>query len=130
MRTSNFSLKPIKLTVFEATEIDLDAVPKTPVLKSQRTPGQFRQPTIKADRALVRDQAYVAEFLNVPLRVEQVTVSLDEVETTMLDSLRLPVYGDDDGAALRDVFFTWWEERFLGAFEAGAPSVADRVRPS
>ncbi|MCR6656498.1 MAG: urea carboxylase-associated family protein [Opitutus sp.] len=41
MRTSNFSLKPIKLTVFEATEADMASVPPTPVLRSQRTPKRF-----------------------------------------------------------------------------------------
>ena len=51
MRTSNFALKPIKLTVFEATEADLAAAPKTPILRSQRTPKDFRNPTIKADRS-------------------------------------------------------------------------------
>ena len=54
MRTSNFSLKPIRLTVFEADQADLAAVPPTPVLRSQRTPDQFRQPKIKADRELYR----------------------------------------------------------------------------
>ena len=44
MRTSNFSLKPIKLTVFTATDADLAAVPETPVLRSQRTPAAFPQP--------------------------------------------------------------------------------------
>ena len=42
MRTSNFSLKPVKLTVFTATDADLAAVPETPVLRSQRTPAAFR----------------------------------------------------------------------------------------
>src|SRR5712692_10490376 len=51
MRTSNFSLKPIKLTVFAATPADLDAVPDVPRLASQRTPSDFRNPTIKPDRA-------------------------------------------------------------------------------
>jgi hypothetical protein len=23
-------------------------------------------------------------------------------------------YGDDEGAALRDIVFNWWEQRFLG----------------
>src|SRR6266849_4620228 len=55
MRTSNFSLKPIKLTVFAATPADLDAVPDVPRLASQRTPSDFRNPTIKPDRALRRD---------------------------------------------------------------------------
>lgn len=125
MCTSNFGLKPIKLTVFEATPDDLATVPKTPVLKSQRTPKDFRQSKIKADRALVRDSAYVAEFTNVPIQVEAVTVQLDDEEADFLDALRLPVYGDSDDAALRDIFFTWWEEQFLGAAEAGAPVIVE-----
>ena len=44
----------------------------------------------------------------------------------MLDRLRLPVYGADDGAALRDILFTWWEQKFLGAAESGAPAIGDR----
>ena len=123
MRTSNFALKPIKLTVFEATEADLAAVPKVPILKSQRTPKDFRNAAIKADRALVRDPAYVAEFVNVPVVVEDVAVALTAEEAALLDRLRLPVYGADDGAALRDILFTWWEERFLGAAESGAPTI-------
>ena len=125
MRTSNFALKPIKLTVFEATEADLAAVPRTPILKSQRTPKDFRQPAIKADRALVRDPAYVPAFVNVPIRVEDLPIPLDAEEAALLDGLRLPVYGADEGAALRDILFTWWEERFLGATEAGAPAIGD-----
>jgi hypothetical protein len=41
-------------------------------------------------------------------------------------SVRLPVYGADDGAALRDILFTWWEQKFLGAAESGAPAIGDR----
>jgi hypothetical protein len=55
MRTSNFALKPIKLTLFEATEADMAAAPKTPILKSQWTPKDFRNPTIKTERRLTRD---------------------------------------------------------------------------
>ncbi len=123
MRTSNFALKPIRLTVFEATDAEIAATPKTPILKSQRTPRDFRNPTIKASRALVRDPNYVAEFVNFPLRVENVAVALTADEDEMLERVRLPVYGADDGAALRDILFTWWEERFLGAAESGAPAI-------
>jgi uncharacterized protein YcgI (DUF1989 family) len=125
MRTSNFALKPIRLTVFEATEADIAATPKTPILKSQRTPKDFRKSEIKATRALARDSAYVAEFVNVPIRLEEIAVPLTSEEAEMLERVRLPVYGDDSGAALRDVFFTWWEERFLGAAESGAPAIGD-----
>ena len=64
MRTSNFALKPIKLTVFEATEADLAKVPKTPVLKSQRTPRDFRNPTIKSGSS-------VAAGSRLPSRISQ-----------------------------------------------------------
>ena len=123
MRTSNFALKPVRLTVFEATDAEIAATPKTPILKSQRTPRDFRNPTIKATRALVRDPNYVAEFVNFPLRVEDVAVALTADEDEMLERVRLPVYGADSGAALRDILFTWWEERFLGAAESGAPAI-------
>jgi len=125
MRTSNFALKPIRLTVFEATDAEIAATPKTPILKSQRTPIDFRNPTIKATRALVRDPNYVAEFVNFPLRVEDVAVALTADEYEMLERVRLPVYGADSGAALRDILFTWWEERFLGAAESGAPAIGE-----
>jgi uncharacterized protein YcgI (DUF1989 family) len=124
MRTSNFALKPIRLTVFEATDAEIAATPKTPILRSQRTPVDFRNPTIKASRALVRDPNYVAEFVNFPLRLEDVAVALTAEENEMLERARLPIYGADSGAALRDILFTWWEERFLGAAESGAPAIA------
>ena len=121
MRTSNFSLKPIRLTVFEATPADLAAVPKVPVLKSQRTPKDFRNPVIKADRELRRDPAYAPEFANVPIRVSDVPIALSAEEFAMLQRVKLDIYADD-GAALRDILFTWWEERFL-AGHSGAPAI-------
>jgi uncharacterized protein YcgI (DUF1989 family) len=124
MRTSNFALKPIRLMVFQASAAEMAGVPRTPILKSQRTPKDFRNASIKADRALVRDPDYVAEFVNAPLRVEEVAVALSAEETAMLDAMRLPAYGGDDGAALRDILFTWWEQNFLGARESGAPAIA------
>jgi len=126
MRTSNFSLKPIRLTVFEATPAEIDAVPKVPLLKSQRTPKDFRNPNVKATRELRRDPSYVAEFTNVPLVLQELSVKLTAEEAAALQRVRLPVYGDDDGAALRDVLFTWWEEKFLGTAESGAPAIGDR----
>ena len=39
-----------------------------------------------------------------------------------LQAVKLATYGDDDASALRDILFTWWEERFLSA-KSGAPAV-------
>jgi uncharacterized protein YcgI (DUF1989 family) len=122
MRTSNFSLRPIKLTVLEAMEAELASVPRVPMLKSQRTPKDFLNPRIKADRALRPDPAYVPQFANVPIRTEDVPVELTGDEMEMLNRCRLDIYGDDNAAALRDILFTWWEERFLAA-NSGAPAI-------
>src|ERR1700688_3359650 len=99
MRTSNFALKPIKLTVFAATDADLARVPKTPTLASQRTPKDFRNPTIKTDRPVRRDPAYRSEFPNTPIRITELPVALSPDEFAAFQSVkRTDLYGDDDAA--------------------------------
>jgi uncharacterized protein len=122
MRTSNFSLKPIRLTVYEATDGERARTPKVPVLKSQRTPKDFRNATIKVERELRRDPTYVPEFANVPLVVEDLPVMLSVEEARQLEAVKLSIYGNDEASALRDILFSWWEERFLSA-KSGAPAV-------
>ena len=61
----------------------------------------------------------------MPIRTEAVTIELTEEEAALFDSAKLPLYGDDEGAALRDMLFTWWEERYLGA-NAGAPAIGGK----
>lgn len=115
MRTSNFSLKPVKLTVWRASEVDLARVPPLRTYATQRTPTDFKIKAIKADRALTRDPSYVPSFTNVPLVDTEVTVPLDAQALNTLTSLGLDrYYGDDLGAALRDVLFSWWEKKHLG----------------
>ena len=122
MRTSNFALKPVEVIILESTEEDRARVPRTPILSSQRTPRDFRNPTIKADRELSRDPAYKPEFTNVPLQQVRIEIDLTEEDVARLEVLRHAVHGDDDGAALRDIVFSWWEARFLAA-KSGAPAV-------
>jgi len=126
MRTSNFSLKPLRLSVRQATDAERAAAPPTPILRSQRTPESFRVRNIKADRELRADPMYQPEFRNVPLTVEDVAVELSANEMAALAAVRQPIYGDDDGAALRDVLFSWWEERFL-AGSSGAPVISNKA---
>jgi hypothetical protein len=109
--------------VFAATAADLAQVPKTPTLASQRTPKDFRNPVIKTDRPLRRDPAYRPEFPNTPIVVTELPIALSPDELADFDAMkRTDIYGDDDAAALRDLLFSWWEERFLRA-HAGAPSI-------
>jgi hypothetical protein len=59
----------------------------------------------------------------VPIHQEPVTIELSDEEAALFESVRLPLYGPDDGAALRDLLFSWWEERYLGDTSAGAPAI-------
>lgn len=114
MRTSNFALRPVRITVFEATAEEIDRVPEVKALPSQRTPADFKVKAIKADRELRRDPAYRAEFANVPIRVRDVEVSLSEDDYAALQALKnTGVHGESDGEVLRDVLFSWWSETFL-----------------
>jgi uncharacterized protein len=123
MRTSNFGLKPIKLQIFEARASELASVPKVPVLKSQRTPADFRNAQIKSTRALVADQTYTPSFANTPLVEDAITVELSSEEYVALKrNARSDIYGDDLSSALRDLVFTWWENKYLKA-ASGAPQI-------
>ncbi|MDM0043128.1 urea carboxylase-associated family protein [Variovorax dokdonensis] len=115
MRTSNFSLKPLKVEIYSASERDRASLPAVPTWDSQRTPADFRQPNIKTDRALRRDDNYQPQFTNVPILEREHEVLLDDEERALLASLGLhQFYGQDQAAQLRDVIFSWWEKRYLG----------------
>jgi len=93
---------------------DIASVPPLTKLPSQRTPADFRVKAIKADRELRRDASYTPSFANVPLRISDLAVALDDNEYALLQQCKLAdLYGDDDGAALRDIVFSWWAERFI-----------------
>jgi len=123
MRTSNFFLKPVKVQVLRATAEDLAKVPAMQARASQRTPKDFLNPTIKADRELRRDVQYEPKFFNTPLTVTDVAIDLDDEEMALLSGYEHSrLYRGDLGATMRDVFFSWWEQRFVTS-PNGAPTV-------
>ena len=125
MRTSNFFLKSIKVTVLQASAEDLAAVPALPRLASQRTPADFRNAAIKSDRALRADPGYVPQFLGTVLEVTDIEVELSDEDMAALQAYEhTRLYREDLGAALRDVFFSWWEQTYLSA-PNGAPSLTN-----
>lgn len=118
MQTSNFALKPLLVQVFEGAEEDhahlLSTEPQFP--RTQRTVADFRQPVIKADRALVPDPDYVPEFTNVPLRSAGVPVAVPAAEAAALDGMvATGLFGRDRAEALRFAFFAW----YIGAHMRG-----------
>lgn len=108
-RTSNYSLRPLDVTVFDAAESDLDRVPPLQVHRAQRTPADFAQPEIRAERRLQRDAAYEPRFARTPVTVDRLPIELGEADTALLHAhARRDLYGDDDEAALRDIVLSWW----------------------
>jgi uncharacterized protein YcgI (DUF1989 family) len=114
MMTSDFELKPLKLTVFEGTDLDWSRVSEPPRLKNQRSPSQFKVKNIKADRELYRDPSYRPEFTNVPLNISELEVRLTAEELKWIEQLKVSgKYGESDPEVLRYVFFTWWIGKFM-----------------
>lgn len=117
MATSNFELKPLQLQVFESEPAELEKQAERGEMRklsTQRDPSQFRVSQIKADRELMRDPEYVPEFVNVPLVIEDVPVTLSEDQLERLDSLvAAGEFGSSREEALRYVFFSWWIEHFM-----------------
>lgn len=109
--TSNYSLKPVLVQRFRASEADLDAVPDLWEYDSQRTPADFAQPRIREERVLRRDPSYVPAFLT-----DAVVTTVDAVELDADSAMLFERMWEDDlssrygtrGAGLRDVLFSWW----------------------
>ena len=114
MKTSNFSIKAVKLSIFQATAEDMAAVPTLRKYASQRTPADFIVKKIKADRELRRDPGYVPGFVNTPIVYSDMTVELSEADYALFQQHALTeLYGEDEGAALRDILFSWWSETYI-----------------
>lgn len=115
MATSDFELKPLRITVMESSEEDRAKVPSFPSrLRNQRSPADFRQSKIKADRELRCDPTYVPQFTNVPVTINEVGIPLSDEEYALLHDLKATgLYGTSDGEALRYVAFSWWIEKFM-----------------
>jgi uncharacterized protein YcgI (DUF1989 family) len=108
MKTSNFAIKPVRVTRWRASAADLAAVPELTAYDTQRTVAQFRQPVIRTERALSRDPAYVPAFVNTPIRYEPVPVVLSGASAELLERLwRRDLY-TSSADALRDVLLAWW----------------------
>ena len=81
MRTSNFSLKPLKLTVFAATRGRSGASPEDAdprAASARRRISEIRRS--RPTGALRRDPGYVAEFPNTPIVVTELPISLTPEE--------------------------------------------------
>ena len=114
--TSNFELKPLKLQVDEATAEERERwlLGEKRQYRNQRTPADFRQLKIKADRELTRDETYSPEWPVYPIVKQTVSVLLSNDEYALIDGLRADgTFGHEDGDIVRNAFFSWWIENYM-----------------
>jgi len=101
---SNFSLKPLDVSVFEATSDSLARVAEieeqfaAPL--SRQGPADFRQPNIRVERELTQDPAYERAFGRYPLQREQLTVGVDAATAEGLAGMVEAGHGRDLSDAL------------------------------
>jgi len=110
--TSNFSLKPIRLQVFAASDETLARVKeierRDTGLKGQRTPDEFKVNKIKADRELRRNPSYVPEFVNYPIATKAIRVPLSTDELAKTNQLVEAGLGKDAAEVIRIGVILWY----------------------
>jgi hypothetical protein len=122
MMTSDFELKPLKLTVFEAADRDWDSVVEPPKWRNQRSVSDFKVQNIKADRELSADRSYKPSFTNVPLGLSEIEVALSDEEASVLEKLAATgKFGETNAEVLRYALFSWWIDRFMNGPKHAAP---------
>ena len=108
MPTSNFSLKPISIQIFEtssesgakAAELEEEYCS----LRSQKSLEQFRVRDIKTDRELKPVPGYEPNFVNYPLVLQDLEIALSEQDCADLEDLRRQKYpGTDEEVILASV---------------------------
>lgn len=110
--TSNFSFKPIRVQVYDASDETLAQVNEIERhhtgFKGQRTPAEFKVNKIKADRELRRNPNYVPEFVNYPITTKPIQVLLNTEELAKAKKLMAAGLGRDVAEVIRTGVMLWY----------------------
>jgi hypothetical protein len=117
MATSSFELKPLVVTIMEGVDADWALIEGRRELErfsTQRTPADFANPTIKADRELRRDPGYEPRFTNYPITVTELDVPLDSDDEALVSELVAKgELGRDPGEVIRFAWHSWWIREYM-----------------
>ena len=109
---SNYSLKPIRLQVYGASEETLQIVESIESrhtgISGQRTPADFKVNKIKSDRELRRNPNYVPEFINYPLKTRPIRVELDQKDFAKAEAMVAKGFAKDISEGLRVALMMWY----------------------
>jgi uncharacterized protein YcgI (DUF1989 family) len=120
--TSNFSFKPIQLQIFETSPdtrwILEDVNRRYTGFKNQRTPEQFRVKDIKTDRELRAVPGWKPQFVNYPIRSENISVELSRTEYEKAKSLQEQKFGKDVADVMRRAVMIWCNKHLAARRQA------------
>ena len=110
--TSNFSFKPIRIQVYDASQETLALAEnierRNSGFRGQRTPAEFKVNKIKADRELRRNPNYVPEFVNYPITSKPIPVELSKEELAQAGQLVAAGLGKDVAEVIRIAVMLWY----------------------
>jgi hypothetical protein len=111
MPTSNFTLKPISIQVYEKstdTDKQVEELEKEyRSLRSQKTLDQFRTRDIKTDRELRPIPDYQPSFVNYPLVFRDLEIDVSEQDMEDLDYLREQEFPGTNEEVILASVMTW-----------------------
>jgi uncharacterized protein len=109
--TNNFSYKPIKVEVFAASAESAALAERewrdNASLKTQRTPKDFKNATIRTDPELKREPSYRPDYVNYPIEWKDIEVVFSDEEFKKIWRYR-GTLGDTDEEVVRTLFFHWY----------------------
>lgn len=107
--TASFFPKPVRVEIFErsaATQAKVRELRARVKVRNHRTVDEFPVKKILATRELKARPEYKPQFVNFPLRFEEIEVELSPREYTQLQRLRFADYQGDD-EILREAVMRW-----------------------
>ncbi len=111
--TSNFSYKPIRVQVFEASRATSAFAEKQlklhASLKTQRTPKDFKNADIATDPVPRLDVTYRPDYVNFPIEWKEIDVVFSSEEFEQIWEHR-GMLGDTDDEVVRTLFLHWYLE--------------------
>lgn len=129
---SNFSLKPLDITVFGATSETLAraaAIEQQFAAPLSRTgPADYRQPQIRLEREITRDPKYQPAYGRYPLKAEELTVTVDGTTAEGLARMVKAGHGRDVSDAAVRAFMLWYQANKLSVHHGDRTGFAAVVR--
>lgn len=114
--TSNFALRPLRISIRSATEAELGTW-STPRVRELVDKERFGYPGVKpagSEHRLSKDPAYQPQWPVYPILTHEVKVHLNGEEHAALRELaKSGSFGPTPGDVLRYLFFSWCVEQFM-----------------